>query len=586
MKREREDEEGSAPPEADAAGTAAAPEPSPAKRQRAEAAEAAAAEVAVKQEPEEAQPGAAGVAAGGPGAAAAAGAAAAEDEDDDEFFLPQSSSRATVKKGNECPYLDTISRQNLDFDFEKCCSVSLSPVNVYVCLVCGKYFQGRGLSTHAYTHALESGHHMFMKLDNGKVYCLPDNYEVLDKSLDDIRHVRDPRFKQEEVTGLDKVVKWQRALDGTEYMPGLVGLNNMKANDYINVVMQVCSRITPMRDFFLNPSNYAACRSPLVQRFGELLRKMWNTRNFKGQVSPHEFVQAVRNASKKRFTADAQADPVEFYSWLLNHLHLDLTGGKPKKPSIVTQCLQGELEVTTLAGTGKGTKAAESGQDVSERVPFLLLGLELPPAPLFKDVLEKNIIPQVPIFHILHKFDGEQVTDDIRAGRRRFRITRLPRYLALHYRRFTKNNFFIEKNPTLVNFPVKNLELRDVLPLPERPAVAGGAAAGAPNAGSFALSSKYDLVANMVHDGKAGSGSYRVHVHRKVEDIWYEVQDLTVTDILPQMVALSEAYFQVFELKPDVIAGPMGPPPPARAAASAAAEAGTGAGAGAMETAS
>lgn len=31
--------------------------------------------------------------------------------------------------------------QNLDFDFEKCCSVSLSPINVYVCLVCGKYFQ-------------------------------------------------------------------------------------------------------------------------------------------------------------------------------------------------------------------------------------------------------------------------------------------------------------------------------------------------------------------------------------------------------------------------------------------------------------
>ena len=35
----------------------------------------------------------------------------------------------------------TAALQNLDFDFEKCCSVSLSPVNVYACLVCGKYFQ-------------------------------------------------------------------------------------------------------------------------------------------------------------------------------------------------------------------------------------------------------------------------------------------------------------------------------------------------------------------------------------------------------------------------------------------------------------
>ena len=39
---------------------------------------------------------------------------------------------------------------------------------------------------------------------------------------------------------------------------------------------------------------------------------------------------------------------------------------------------------------------AATGQvrDVVERVPFLSLGLDLPPAPLYKDVMEKNIIPQ------------------------------------------------------------------------------------------------------------------------------------------------------------------------------------------------
>ena len=29
-----------------------------------------------------------------------------------------------------------------------------------------------------------------------------------------------------------------RALDGSEYMPGLVGLNNMSRNDYVNVIIQ------------------------------------------------------------------------------------------------------------------------------------------------------------------------------------------------------------------------------------------------------------------------------------------------------------------------------------------------------------
>ena len=65
-------------------------------------------------------------------------------------------------------------------------SVSLSHTNVYVCLVCSKYFQGRGKGTHAYTHALETGHHVFLNLHTAKFYCLPDNYEIYDPSLEDI----------------------------------------------------------------------------------------------------------------------------------------------------------------------------------------------------------------------------------------------------------------------------------------------------------------------------------------------------------------------------------------------------------------
>ena len=42
-----------------------------------------------------------------------------------------------------------------------------------------------------------------------------------------------------QVAELDRDRRWVRALDGTEYMPGLVGLNNMKANDYANAAVQV-----------------------------------------------------------------------------------------------------------------------------------------------------------------------------------------------------------------------------------------------------------------------------------------------------------------------------------------------------------
>ena len=57
-------------------------------------------------------------------------------------------------------------------------------------------------------------------------------------------------------------------------------------------------------------------------------------------MSPHEFLQQVMAASAKKFTIEKKADPLEFLSWLLNTIHADLTGGKRKKPSIISKCFQ------------------------------------------------------------------------------------------------------------------------------------------------------------------------------------------------------------------------------------------------------
>lgn len=96
-------------------------------------------------------------------------------------------------------------RSLLDFDFEKLCSITLSNNNVYACLVCGKYFQGgfhsclrmekscpfsclgRGQKSCAYTHSVEVEHHVFINLHSLQFFCLPDNYEIIDSSLDDVK---------------------------------------------------------------------------------------------------------------------------------------------------------------------------------------------------------------------------------------------------------------------------------------------------------------------------------------------------------------------------------------------------------------
>jgi U4/U6.U5 tri-snRNP-associated protein 2 len=93
--------------------------------------------------------------------------------------------------------------------------------------VCGKLFSGRSKTTPAYTHSLDTSHHVFMKLTDGdgrsthelrtcppplfppnfstatrfsfsflaRSYCLPDNYEVLDASVNDVRAVLRPRYR-------------------------------------------------------------------------------------------------------------------------------------------------------------------------------------------------------------------------------------------------------------------------------------------------------------------------------------------------------------------------------------------------------
>jgi U4/U6.U5 tri-snRNP-associated protein 2 len=146
-----------------------------------------------------------------------------EERSDDEIdeTLPTAPKRQNQPlEGYSDLYLDTINRAVLDFDFEKLCSVSLSNINVYACLVCGKYYQGRGPKSHAYFHALEVGHHVFVNMETKKVYVLPEGYEVKSKSLDDIKYVVDPTFTKEEVTKLDKEVHDAWDLLGKRYRPG------------------------------------------------------------------------------------------------------------------------------------------------------------------------------------------------------------------------------------------------------------------------------------------------------------------------------------------------------------------------------
>ncbi|OWA53664.1 U4/U6.U5 tri-snRNP-associated protein 2 [Hypsibius exemplaris] len=479
---------------------------------------------------------------------------AAPDSDDEMESPTRKKRNAENPLSKQCPYLDTINRTVLDFDFEKLCSVSLSHLNVYACLVCGKYFQGRGNNTHAYTHSVEQSHHVFLNLSSLRFYCLPDGYEIIDQSLEDITYNVKPQFSVAEIKSLDVKNRLAIAYDGSSYLPGVLGLNNIKANDYCNVIFQALSNVRPIRDYFLAESNYTAelaKRPPgdvmvvLVQRFGELIRKMWNSRKFKAHVSPHEMLQAVVLCSKKKFQFTKQGDAVDLICWFLNAMHESLNGTKQPGSSIIYKTFRGAMNIYSrklppVEATPEEKAELLKTDEYKETVvktPYLFLTCDLPATPLFRDDKSESIIPQIPLFTLLQKFNSISEKEHKTykdSTLKRYEILQLPPYLILNLKRFNNNTFFVEKNTTIVNFPIKNFDFGELLTEPVR---------------KRHKCTVYDLIANVIHDGEPGTGkgTYRVFVLHKGTSKWFEMQDLHVTEVLPQMITLSESYIQIWE---------------------------------------
>lgn len=469
--------------------------------------------------------------------------------DDDEEGMPAQTipRQRAPAEGYDDLYLDTINRSLLDFDFEKLCSVTLSNINVYACLVCGKYYQGRGLKSQAYFHALEEGHHVYINMESKKVYVLPEGYEVKSKSLEDIKFQVDPSLPNEEVSKLDTQAKSAWDLLGKKYIPGHIGMNNIKANDYFNVVIHALAHVAPLRNYFMLED--LSSKPQLAQRFSILVRKLWNPRAFKSHVSPHELLQEIALRSSKKFTLTHQSDPVDFLNWFLNNLHVALGGSKSKpNSSIIQKVFQGALKVESQQITARadaGDRLRFEDADVKTDIQrYMILTLDLPAAPLFQDELDKNIIPQIPLTSILSKYDGLRAQERLNT-RIRYRLMHpLPPCILFHIKRFSKNKFVSERNPTIVTFPVRSL---DMAPYVE------------PDPKVFPPGEPiwYDLIANITHEavrirddsveGEAERKVWRVQLRDKAHDQWLEVQDLFVEGASADTLFTKESYLQVWE---------------------------------------
>lgn len=455
-------------------------------------------------------------------------------------------------------YFDSINPHLLDFDFETQCLISLLTVNVYCCLTCGEYYQGRSKSSHAYSHSINVDHHIFVNLHTKQFYVLPDNYEIDDdealRFLARIKYAIDPTYTKELVQRLRGDLT-SKDLNGKLYSVGFVGLNNIFSNDYSNVGLQLLLHIPQIRDFYLQltfPKKQAlyeniSKKSPLNHKFGLLARKLWSQDLFKSQVSPHELLQHISNASKKKFPLNEQKSPKKFLLWLINQLHSQLSQINRLGKTVFSKSLQGSIEITTLKVKSQVNdfQTVDYSVDgaITSNLKFWVLTLSLPPNPLFQSSRvdesgnQVSEIPQVSIYQLLSKYDGTTSVSASSSELKSYKLlSPLPEYLLLHIDRGIERDDS-RGNPTVLKYP----DLLDFSPYVKD-------AEGELN---------YTLVANVKHELQVGARldhSDDKHIWSisipKARGEWVTIRDLDITPCQRELMFLDESYLQLWKRVP------------------------------------
>ncbi|CDO92652.1 unnamed protein product [Kluyveromyces dobzhanskii CBS 2104] len=453
------------------------------------------------------------------------------DSEDDGFSKIRKIAAAPQKRPVPKVYLDKINVKKLDFDREKGCSVTLSRSNVYCCLSCGKYLQGRGQNSVAFKHAIEMDHHVFLNLSTLKVYVLPETYEVDVASsslLMDIVHAASPSFESNE---LPTFPKGCYDLNGKRYTNGFVGMNNLTPDGYSVVVLQALAHIIPLRDYFL--LNKTASASTLVDSLSLLIRKLWSCKLLRKNISPHELLNHASLVSKRRFPVDDSKDPRNFLLWLISSL---CASREPLLIQNIKEQFMGYIEITS---TPIETTADEKGKTVKfnrkesettkQETIFWLLSLDLPQTNVFSSGTGAEGVSQIKLETLLQKYTGStehHTKDSIRT----YRILKHPKFLILHFNRFNKGFSSIkDRNKTLVEFS-------DHL--------------------NFDGES-YQLVANITHNCSVQkkisdtedllASRWKVHLADRLNDQWYEFDDIEVNQVEKEFLFLKECYLQIWK---------------------------------------
>lgn len=452
---------------------------------------------------------------------------------------------------NDLIYLDTIHKELLNFDFDKVCLVTLTNINLYCCLVCGKFYQGRAKSSPAYLHSINEDHRVFLNLDTENAYILPEDYKVHSpralKIIGEIRQMIDPTFSAKDIENLGKTSRISHGVNHKAYTIGYVGLNNFGKNDYINVILQMLSHIPEIRDFYLSLSinEYEDIKmrlrkhSKLNDAFGTITRKIWSSHLTKGIVSPYEILQVILNKSKGQFDGRSRKSPKSFLIWTLNALHMQLSKCIGTKDTAISQALRGTmsikkipLETSENISTKKIDYRLKENDAREAKQPFWFLNLSLKESRLLGASLRSDSnIPEVSIEELLQKYNGKSTTQVSSNEVKTYQLMNpLPPFLVFYIDKgITREEVNSGTTTTVVRFP-KIIDMAPFVLEPEN------------------REEQYRLISSILQNSSQEANSWSINICQDPEsDQWVKITDIEVKHCDSELIFLEDNYIQVWQ---------------------------------------
>ncbi|KAL5633376.1 hypothetical protein ACGC1H_003762 [Rhizoctonia solani] len=363
---------------------------------------------------------------------------------------------------------------------------------------------------------------------------------------------------------------------------GMSGLRNMGNTCYMNSVLQCLSGTVPLTRFFtdrrwhheVNMMNPLGTRGELANAFYALLRDMWQ--GDLPYLTPVPFRKSIC-AHARQFAGSEQHDAQEFLLFLLDGLHEDLNRiiVKPQFEELTPE-REAELErmPKQLAGAHEWARykrrndsivvdyfqgqfcnqmqCLTCGQTSTTYNAFLNLSVPIPAA---------KGVTKLSLDECIKALVGREVMDNedawhcprcktARRAAKQLTFSRMPPVLVIHLKRFSFKGPFTDKLETLVEFPLKDLDLTNYMPPPLTPNMdKEGLENFSPQDPRAQIPPyKYELYGVANHFGSLSSGHYTSFV--KSRGKWMYCDDSRITPADPKEVVGKPAYILFYKRVP------------------------------------